>query len=151
MFFICATVAALCIYAINLLLARYFEAGSDAEGAFFHQYWVLLQIAMVPFYTLVTYVFFRESGLNFAEIGVLVLYLFAVLYLMIAAIHLFKFIIPDLETRFIEIPVTLVYSILTNISFFRNSKRIAIIIKSIIVIGICFAVASVVQDLLVGN
>lgn len=38
MFFLCATIAALAIYWINVLLIHHFDAGDTKEAAFFHKY-----------------------------------------------------------------------------------------------------------------
>jgi hypothetical protein len=149
MFFLCATIAALAIYWINLLLIDHFNAGDTREAMFFHKYWVILQVFMLPFYSLVTYLFFKRSGLNYGEIMVFQLYLFSFLFIMLAVIHLFKFISPHLQTRYIELPLIVIYTGITNFNFFKSLKKPLIIAFTILSIGICFLFASYIQDLLV--
>jgi len=151
MFFICATVAGLSLYTVNLLLIKYFGAGNDKEAQFFNHYWVVLQIALLPFYTLVTYLFFRQPNLNYAEVGVLQLYRFAIVFLLISIISLIRFILPDFQTKFLEFPIILIYSIITNLSFFHTSNRGIVIVKSIVIMIIAFGIASLVQAWLVGT
>ncbi len=149
MFFICGTVAALCLYWINMSIVKYLDAGDSQEAEFFHQYWVFLQVVMLPVYTLITYLFFRESRLNYAEIMVFQLYLFSFFFLLLVVIHLLKFIFPDLETRYIELPLIVVYTVITNFHFFKNPSKWIIIAKSVGIIAISFVLASYIQDLLV--
>jgi hypothetical protein len=149
MFFICGTIAALAIYWINLLLISHFNAGDSKEAMFFHKYWVILQVFMLPVYAFVTYIFFRRSGLFYGEIMVFQLYLFSFLFIVLSVIHLFKFLAPHLQTRYIELPVIVVYSIITNLNFFTGLKRPVVVIYTILSIGISFLLASVVQDFLV--
>src|SRR5688500_3441106 len=47
MFFICASLAALVIYWVHLLLIQYFDAGDTKEAVFFHKYWVLFQVLLL--------------------------------------------------------------------------------------------------------
>jgi hypothetical protein len=101
MFFICATVAALIRYWINLALVNYYEAGNMIEGDFFHEYWVLLQIVLMPLYTLISWLFFIRSGYNYAEIGVLNLYSMSALFAIVSIISLFRFIWPELDTMWV--------------------------------------------------
>jgi len=149
MFFICATLAALALYWINISLVKYFDAGDAGEAEFFHQYWVILQVIMMPLYTLITYLFFRESKMNYAEILVFQLYLFSFLFLVLTLIHLLKFISPHLQTRYIELPVIILYTVITNFNFFYNRSKWIIIAKTVLAIGISFLLASYLQDLLV--
>ncbi|MBC7848332.1 MAG: DUF3667 domain-containing protein [Chitinophagaceae bacterium] len=148
MFFICATISALMIYWINMALINYYDAGDQSEAQFFNRYWVLLQIVMLPVYSFITWLFFRRSGYNFAEIIVFQLYIFSVLFLVVASTHLIKFLIPSFQTRYIELPLIILYTMFANIRFFTNEKRGIVIIKGILAIGLNFAIASTVQDFL---
>jgi hypothetical protein len=149
MFFLCATIAALAIYWVNVLLIKHFNAGDNQEAFFFHKYWVLLQVIMLPVYAFITYLFFRRSKLNYGEIMVFQLYLFSFLFLMLSLIHLLKFIFPHLETRYIELPVIIIYTAITNLRFFTGLKKWAVIGLTLFSITLSFLLASYIQDLLV--
>lgn len=149
MFFLCATIAALAIYWVNMLLISHFNAGNTKEAMFFNKYWVILQVLMLPLYTLVTYLFFKRSGYNYGEIMVFQLYLFSFLFMVLSVIHLFKFLAPHLHTRYIELPVIALYGGITNISFFKGLKKPVVILFTVLSIGISFLLASYIQDLLI--
>ena len=149
MFFLCASFAALGIYWINLSLIKYFNSGDAHEGAFFHKYWVLLQVALMPFYALITWLFFKRSKYNYGEICVLMLYQFSFLFMLLTVIHLTKLIWHDYQTRYLELPLIIIYSTITNVSFFNKGSRPLVILCSVLSIALCFLLASTVQDLLV--
>ncbi|MDB5200688.1 MAG: hypothetical protein JWQ27_97 [Ferruginibacter sp.] len=149
MFFICATIAALVIYWVNLLLIQHFNAGDNNEAAFFHKYWTMLQILMLPVYALITWLLFKKAGYNYGEIIVFQLYLFSFLFIVLSLIHLLKFIFPHLETRWIELPAIILYTTITNLNFFTQLKKGLTILLTIISISLCFVMASYIQDLLV--
>lgn len=149
MFFLCATVAALAIYWVNFLLLNYFGAGDSKEGLFFQKYWVFLQIALSPFYALITHLFFRRARFTYGEILVLQLYLLSFLFLVLSVIHLFKFASPHLKTRYIELPVIILYTVVTNLNFFTNLKKPVIVVLTVFSISLFFLLASAVQDFLV--
>ncbi|MFL5739202.1 MAG: DUF3667 domain-containing protein [Flavisolibacter sp.] len=149
MFFLCATIAAVSIYWINLLLLQHFDAGDTNEATFFHKYWVLLQIFMLPIYALITFLVFRQSKFNYGEIIVFQLYLFSFLFIILSIIHLLKFIFPHLQTRYIEFPSIIIYTVITNLNFFNSLKKWVNISLTVLSISICFLLASFIQDLLV--
>jgi len=123
MFFLCATIAALSIYWVNLILLKHFEAGDTKEAVFFHKYWVILQVLMLPFYSLITYLFFRRTKFNYGEIIILQLYLFSFLFIVLSMIHLLKFVFPHLQTRYIEFPAIILFTTITNLNFFKPLKK----------------------------
>ena len=148
-FFLCATIAALALYWFNIWLKNFYDAGDPLEAAFFHRYWVILQVCLLPFYAFITWAFFKNSGMNFAEIVVLQLYLFSFLFLVLVVIHTLKFIFPHLQTRYIELPTIVLYGMITNLKFFRNLSKTEVAIKTVLCIAINFFMAAFVQDLLV--
>lgn len=149
MFFLCATIATLIYYWVNLTLLKHFDAGNAEEASFFHQYYVILQVLMLPIYTLFTYGFFFNSKYNFAETFVLLLYSLSIVLIVSALLQLLLFIWPDLETRFLELPLIVFYNMLTNFKFYDNEKKWIIVIKTILLSAICFLVAGLVQDNLI--
>lgn len=151
MFFLCATISTLIYYWVNLILLKHFNAGNADEASFFHQYYVILQIIMLPLYTLFTYLFFFKSRYNFAETFVLLLYSLSIVLLMSSSLQLLKFILPELETRFIELPLIVTYNLLTNFKFYAQDPRWLIILKTILLSALCFLIAGLVQDYLITN
>ncbi len=149
MFFIGASISALLLYWVNTALVTYFDSGNTEEAHFFHQYWVLFQVCMFPFYSFLTYLGFRKSGYNYGEITVFQLYTFSFLFLLIGLIQLLKFLFHDLETRYIELPLVVAYTIITNLNFFVGLKKGTVILLSIITIAVTFALAAFAQDALI--
>lgn len=146
MFFISATISALLLYWVNIALTKYFNSGNTEEADFFHQYWVLFHICMFPLYCLITYLCFKKAGYNYGEIAVFQLYTFSFIFLLIALIQLFKFFNPYLQTRYIELPLVIVYTLITNLNFFVQFRKTWIILISIITIVFTFLLAAFVQD-----
>jgi hypothetical protein len=148
MFFIAATFTALLFYWVNTALVKLYGTGDAAEISFYHQYMVLLQVAMQPFYLLFTWLFFAKSKYNLAEMGVRQLYIFSGVFLVISMLHLLKFIWPDSEMRYIELPVVVAYNIFSNLRFFNGQlSRADIIIRTILLTAVCFGSASFMQNL----
>ena len=149
MYFLCATISALVIYWINILLIKNYDAGDNKEALFFSKYWALLQVALLPVYAFITWLIFKFTKFNYGEILVLQLYQFSMLFIFLAIIHLLKFMFLYLETRYIEVPVILIYTTITNLRFFAVQKKWIVILLTILSITICFALASSIQDFLV--
>ena len=146
MFFICATVAALSRYWIFSALMKYYNTGNISEANFFHEYMVIVHIAMLPFYVFITYLFFYKSRYNYAEIGVLILYTMSIFFLAATIIALLKFIWPHLDTAYIELPIFIIYNVVTFINFFDKLPRWIVVLKSIFIIIILFFLVRIVED-----
>jgi hypothetical protein len=150
-FFICATILALILYWLNVVLANYFDAGDAKEAVFFNKYMVMLLIGSIPLMTLITWLFFYNASYNFAEIAVLELYTVSVFFLMVAVLNLLKFIWTDLETRYFELPSILIYNTITFVHFFHTQKKWIVIIKSLVCATIFYITIAMVQDAIVDN
>lgn len=141
MFFICATIAALSRYWIFQFLIKYYHTGNISEANFFHEYMVIFNIILLPLHAFFIYLLFYKAGYNYAEIGVFVLYSISFFFLIASCISLLKFIWPELDTAYIELPVLLIYNTITFINFFHKQPPWMAAIKSIIVIlGIFFLI-----------
>jgi hypothetical protein len=149
MYFICASFCALAFYLIITSLMRYYHAGDSEEATFFNKYWVILQVCMMPLYAFITWLFFKNERLNYAEILIFQLYVFSFLFLLITVIQLLKFAWPGLQTRYIELPAIIAYTLVTNLNFFTGKQKWLIIVKTILAIAISFSLASLVQDQLI--
>jgi hypothetical protein len=151
MFFISATVIALALYWINVVLANYFDAGNDKEALFFNKYMVMFLMGSLPFTTLVIYLFFFRSRYNFAEIGVLSLYTLSAFFLIVTLANMLKFIWPQLQTRYIELPLILIYNTVTFLNFFNTSAKWAVVVKSLACATLFFIAVASLQDYLVNR
>jgi hypothetical protein len=149
MFLICATVAALTRYWIYQVLLKYYDAGSNSEIYFFHEYMVLLHIILLPLYALISYLFFYHSKYNYAEVGVLILYSISFFLVIATCISFLKLIWPALDTAYIELPILVIYNAVTFVNFFDSSPRWLVVLKSIIVVILIFLVVQVVEDIII--
>jgi hypothetical protein len=148
LFFMCATIAALLYYWVNLTLLHHFNAGDANEASFFHQYWVILQIVMLPVYALITYAFFSKSPYNYAETLILILYNLSLILVVTGLLQVIKFIFPNFDTKVLEIPIILGYNAATNLKFYAGEKKGMIILKTVLSSGLCFYLAAIVQGIL---
>ena len=149
MFFLCATFSALVYYWTNLALVKYFGESDEATVSFFQHYMVILQTLMLPVYAGITWLIFYRSKYNYAEVLILLLYMLSLLLLIVSLIQLLRLIWPGLETRIIELPVLLIYGIVTNIFFFNEGKRWLIIIRSVLSIVAAFSLSGFMQYLFI--
>jgi hypothetical protein len=149
MFFLSATAAALIYYWTNLLLFNHLKVGEAVDVQFFHQYMVILTIVMLPVYTLITWMFFFSSKFNYAEIFVLLLYNLSFILLASSLLQFLKFIFPELNTEFIELPIIVGYNWLTNKNFFQHETKWMIFLKTILASAVCFFLAGLVKEFLI--
>lgn len=147
MFFICATVAALIRYWMNIALMNYFQSGDVVEGAFFNKYLVIIHILLVPVYALITYCVFYSKRFNYAEIGVLILYTTSFFFLVTTLLWLTRFAWPTIDTAYIELPVVVFYNAITFKNFFKEEKTWVVVIKSMVTVTLIFLAAGFSEDL----
>jgi hypothetical protein len=150
MFLICATISAVSRYWIFNAIIHYYHTDIVSEAKFFHEYMVMMFILLVPVYVLITYLLFYKSGYNYAEIGVLILYMAAIFFLLAVLIGFLKLIFPHLDTVYIEFPVYIIYITITLINFFKTMPRWQVAIKSLIIITAIILINQVMEDLLIG-
>ena len=149
MFFICATITALCRYWIFSLMIKYYHADINSEAKFFHEYMVLTFVSLTPIYAFITYLMFLRSKYNYAEIGVMMLYTLSFIFLAAGIISLPKLIFPHLETRYIEFPLFTFYLTITLINFFKTIPWWIASIKSIIIMVVAFLLNDMVEDFVI--
>lgn len=130
MFFICASVAAILRYWVYSALIRYYNVGEVNEAEFFHNYMVLVHLFLLPLYVLVFYTLFKRSGYNYAETGVLVLYTFSIIFVIVTLISFLKFLSPELDTAYLEFPVILLYNMITMKNFYRKQRPFFVYLKA---------------------
>ncbi len=146
MFFICASLCGLCLYLINSFILKYEAAGDEGEIHFFQHYLVLVQICMVPFYALVSWLFFIRSGYNYAELLIVILYTVSVFFLLLIPIQCLKFLYPHLNTKYIEVPIFIIYNLITYVNLLNTVARWKVILLSIGNLIVSYSVAQIVQQ-----
>jgi hypothetical protein len=146
MFFISATASALIYYWVYRFLIQNGHTGNEKEMEFFNHYWVLFHVCLFPLYCLFTYLCFKKAGYNYGEVAVFQLYVFSALFLMLALLQTGKFFYPQLDTRYLELPLVLGYTLLTNLRFFSNLRRLPILLLSLLNIAVTFLLVGLVQD-----
>jgi uncharacterized protein DUF3667 len=149
MFFICATLAALGRYWIFNVLLKYYHTGNITEANFFHEYLVLLHLALLPVYAFLAYLLFSKSKYNYAEIGILMLYTVSFFFIAVTLIGLLKFIWPHLDTAYVEFPVLLIYNVVTFVNFFNESARWTVVFRSLVLVAGIFLLAQLAEDFVV--
>ena len=150
MFFLCGTIAALCLYWINTGTDKlHHDKISHEEEHFYQHYFVLLQMALVPLYALVNRLIYYKSKYNYAEFLVVLLYNTAFLYIILVFVNCLKLAFGQFETGFIEAGVVLAYNLITYINFFREDKRWLIILKVFMTTIICFFISKYATDLFI--
>jgi hypothetical protein len=149
MFFICATITALCRYWIFSVMINFYHADINSEAKFFHEYMVLTYISLTPIYALITYLLFFRTSNNIAEIGVMMLYTLSFIFLAAGVISLSKLIFPHLETRFIEFPLFTIYMTITLLNYFKTIPWWIVSLKSIILMTVAFLLNGIVEDFVI--
>lgn len=138
MFFICGSICGLAYYFINLAYYNLHQRDTTTEADFFRHYFILMQALMLPFYSLVLWLLFRNTKFNYAEALVLTLYSLSFVFLVFVFINSLKLAFPDFDTRYIEIVFLLYYNNMTNIRFFQGKNWITIA-KTLVMLAVCYA------------
>jgi len=149
MFLLCATITALFRYWVFFAVSKYYHAGIITEANFFHEYLVITYIALIPIYVLITYLLFYNSGFNYAEVGVMMLYTISICFLIAGFISFIKFIYPHLDTAYVEFPVFIIYFTVTLLNFFKSIPLWKVVIKSLLTLSSIYLIEQVVEDFVI--
>ncbi|GAB3920287.1 hypothetical protein GCM10028827_01760 [Mucilaginibacter myungsuensis] len=142
MFFVCGTIAALCLYWISTATGKIHKATTDHEEEYFYRhYFVLMQMVLVPLYAMVNYVVYYKSKYNYAEFLVMLLYNTAFLFMIVVLTSSLKLIFGQFDTTYIEAGVVALYNIITYINIFKEDKRWIVILKVLLTSVICILIA----------
>ena len=141
MFIICASVNALLRYWLFAYL------GETGQAVYFHEYQILMFILLMPVFTCINWLFFYRSAYNYAETGVLQLYLFGFILLAATLISFLELIWHTLDTAWVELPIFSIYAVFTFLNFYKNSTRIPVVLKSMAVIFIVFVLVQYSEEL----
>jgi hypothetical protein len=150
MFLLCGTIAAVIRYWIFYTLVQIYQTDTFFEAQFFHEYMVIMYIALVPFYALTIYLLFIKSGYNYAEVGVMLLYTSSIFFLLACLICFLKFIFPDFDTAYVELPLFTFYLFITLFKFFKTIPWWIVAIKSLIIIAVIFSINQVMENIVIG-
>lgn len=150
-FFICATISALSLYWIARVTSEAVSPERAAVNYFLQHYYVLLHIALFPFYTLVTWLLFIKSKYNYAELLVLGMYQVAFMLLLLIPVNLIYLVIPFSETRYVEVILITIYNIWTFVQFFNKTPKLQVILLSIVNAAINFFAFSFIMEWIILN
>jgi hypothetical protein len=138
LFFICASIAAIALHFVNAtpdVTPNHFDI---VKANFYKNYFVTLQAALLPFYTLLTWAIFYDRNFNYAEALVLFIYSLAFSLLIIIPINFLGYSLHFINEQLTELVVLGIYMIWTNINFFRNEKKSIVILKSLGLLLACY-------------
>jgi hypothetical protein len=148
MFFICATITGLSFYWIirNSTLTDL----DTTRNYFFRNYFVFLQVLLLPFYALVIWILFWNRKFFYSEILILQVYTTSFLLLLLIPINLINMIAsPHFPASYIEITVLTIYAIWTNMNFFNTHPKWLVIVKSAIALVIGWFASTSIADVVV--
>ncbi|MEO6150440.1 MAG: DUF3667 domain-containing protein [Mucilaginibacter sp.] len=148
LFFLCGTAAALALYWINKATVMLHSSGDAEEGHFYQHYFAILQMCLLPVYTLISrYIF--NLVYNYAEYMVILAYNTSVLLLFVILANSLKLIFGPFETGYIEVVFVLLYNIVTYVNLFADRSKVVISLKTILSSVLCFAVSRVAMELFI--
>lgn len=145
MLFVCATITALAIFWTTQPEGEATHA-DEARTHFYRHYYVIMQMAMTPFYALVTWLLFRWKSFNYAESLVLSAYTISFSFLLVIGPNALNLLHAGIKTEYIELGLLIIYNILTNINFFNKQPAWLVVIKSIANMIICWGASYLVSD-----
>jgi hypothetical protein len=148
MFFICATVCGLSLYWINSYMIRQYKDGEEGGLYFFHHYFVITHICLLPVYSLVLWLLFKQFRYNYAEMLVVTLYNMSFFFLLIIPVNVIRFIY-NFDTRYIEVIIISVYNVITLLNLFKEYGKRKVVLLSFISIIINYAIAQAVQIIII--
>jgi Protein of unknown function (DUF3667) len=149
MVFICGTLTAFALYLIHKPTAS-ISHFDEVKTDFTRHYYVLVQLGLLPFYALVTWILFKNNKINYAESLVLFAYTLSFMLLIVILTNLID-LLPDksILSSYYEIPVLFAYLLWTNINFFRIEPKWRLIVKTIVHIFIVYYASNFLSDFIV--
>ena len=126
LFAISGTFCALALFLI------YRNAPIQTDQYFYKHFYFMVQAAMLPFYSLITYILFKSPHLYYAEALVMNVYMVGFMSVFIIPINSLSFLLPNGVISMMEIIFLVSYSTWTNLNFFKGKVVWVIIVKSIV-------------------
>jgi hypothetical protein len=148
MFFICATITALAFYWITREASGSTHLEETREK-FIHNYFVILQSVLSPFFAFILWLLFGNKNLNYAEVLVLFVYTLAFGFLLIIPFSMLNLFISWKWISFTGMPVMGAYIIWTNLNFFNTKPGWVIVIKSIFMLLIGWFASNIIGEQIV--
>ena len=71
-------------------------------------------------------------------------------FLVVTLVSLLRFIWPDMDIAFVELPLLAVYNILTLMRFFNEEPRWTVVLKTVLVMLISFLIIDKLKNFLIG-
>ena len=126
LFAISVTFCALALFFI------YRNSPDQSDQFFYKHYFFMVQTAMLPLFALISYIFFKNRGIFYAEVLVMNVYLLGFTSVCIVPINALSFFLPNLVVSLFEVILLVTYNIWTNLNFFKGEVVWRIIVKSIL-------------------
>lgn len=128
MFLICATITGFAFYFITW--SEGLTHLDEVREHYFRHYFVIVQVLLLPFYSVVLWAFFYKNA-NYAEILVLLLYTISFSFLLLIPINFINTLPIDyIQTDILEIVLLGGYTVWTNLNFFNKQPAWIVAIKS---------------------
>ena len=149
MVFICGTLTAFALFVIHKhtgSISHFEEVKTD----FTRHYYVLVQLGLLPFYSLVTWLLFRNNKINYAESPVLFSYALSFMLLLVILTNLTD-LLPNknISSGYYEIPILFVYLLWTNVNFFSAEPKWRLTAKTVVHIFIAYYASNFLSNLIV--
>lgn len=149
MFFICGTVTAFALYLIHKPSGEIASHFQEVQGHFTRHYYVLVQLALLPVYSFITWLLFRNNKINYAETLVFFTYALSFMLLVVILTNLVDLFPNNVPSSYYEIPILFGYLLWTNLNFFTEEAKWRVIFKSILNIFIGYYISRYSGDLIV--
>jgi hypothetical protein len=148
MVFICGTITAFALYLIHKPTES-ISHFDEVKTEFTRHYYVLVQLGLLPFYALATWILFKNKKLNYAESLVLFAYTLSFMLLLVILTNLID-LLPEknIPSSYYEIPVLFIYLLWTNINFFVLEPKWKLITKTLAQILIAYFASNYLTDLI---
>jgi Protein of unknown function (DUF3667) len=148
MFFICATITGLAFYWIVQRSAL--TPVDDTENYFYKNYFVFLQVLLLPFYSFIVWLLFWNKKFYYSEILTMQVYTTSFLLLLLVPINLINTIFShQLPVSYMEVTVLTAYCIWTNLIFFDTQPAWQVVLKSAIALVINWFASTTIMDWIV--
>ncbi len=125
LFAISATFGALVLFFV------YYNATNEISE-FYKHYYFIVQAAMLPFYSLITYLLFKSPKLYYAEALVMNVYMLGFMSVLIVPINVLYLLLPESLIQTLEVIFLISYNTWTYLNFFKGKRIWWITLKSII-------------------
>jgi hypothetical protein len=115
-----------------LLLFLIYHDAKDEINQFYKHYYFIVQAAMLPFYSFITYLLFKSPKLYYAEALVMNVYMLGFMSVLIIPINVLYFVLPEAIVQILEVTFLISYNTWTYLNFFKGKAIWWIAVKSIV-------------------